>query len=33
MHRGLMGKPAVGDHCEDKGIDGRIILKCNFNMP
>ena len=29
MHRGLWwGKQREGEHLEDLGVDGRIILKC-----
>jgi hypothetical protein len=30
VHRVLVGKPERKDHWEDKGVDGRIILKWSF---
>jgi len=30
VHRVLVGKPEGRDHCEDPGLDGRIILRWIF---
>ena len=29
-YRVLVGRPEGRNHLEDPGVDGRIILKCNF---
>jgi hypothetical protein len=30
VYRVLVGKPKERDHCGDPGVDGTIILECNF---